>query len=56
MSAIGNYIHYTAQGYLEHGITKKGKFTAYKSQKEAIIKKALANSRSSLNSQEKDDL
>lgn len=56
MSAIGNYIHYTAQGYLEHGTTKKGKFTAYKSQKEAIRKKALANSRSSLNSQEKEDL
>lgn len=29
MSAIGDYIHYTASGYEKHGITKDGNFVAY---------------------------
>lgn len=47
MSAIGNYIHYTAKGYEKHGITKNGTFQAWNSQRNEIIKKA-ASLRTSL--------
>ena len=56
MSAIGDYIHYTAKGYIDHGTTKKGAAHAYKSQKNAIKKKAQANARTSLSPQEQQDL
>lgn len=39
--AIGNYVHYYARNYKEHGTTTKGKNT-YQSNKEAIRTKAMA--------------
>lgn len=42
MSAIGNYIHYTAKGYEEHGITRKGTFQTWRNQRNEIIRKAAA--------------
>lgn len=55
MSAIGDYIHLTGRGYLEHGTTKNGSFNAWKSQKRVISAKAKAN-KSSLTPQEREDL
>lgn len=56
MAGIGQYIHYTARGYINHGVTQKGAFQAYKSQKATILQKVRANARTSLNSQEQKDL
>ena len=55
MSAIGNYIHYTAKGYEEHGITKKGTFQTWNSQRNEIIKKA-ASLRTNLTPSDKEEL
>lgn len=40
MSAIGNYIHLTKEGYLQHGTTKDGNFQGWKSQRQKILAKA----------------
>lgn len=56
MSAIGNYIHYTSKGYLNHGVTIDGPFSAYTSQKNIIMSKARQNSNSSLNKMEQKEL
>ena len=56
MSAIGNYIHYSSQGYLDHGITLNGKYKEYASQKNNILSKARKNSSTSLNNKEKKEL
>lgn len=55
MSAIGDYIHLTGKGYLEHGTTRNGSFNAWKSQKGIIAAKAKAN-KSSLTPDERFDL
>lgn len=36
MSAIGEYVHYTAFGYLEHGTTRRGAFNTWSSQKTKV--------------------
>lgn len=56
MGAIGNYVHYSAQGYLLHGVTIKGRYAAYTSQKEKIKSKVASNSASSLNKKERKEL
>lgn len=42
MGAIGDYVHYSAFGYMQHGITRHGQFTTYEDQKGRI--RDLANS------------
>ena len=55
MSAIGNYIHYTAKGYEEHGITRKGTFQTWRNQRNEIIRKAAAL-RTSLTPSDREEL
>lgn len=43
-SAIGNYVHYSAKGYLNHGTNKTGPFSMWKTQTEEIKAKAKKNS------------
>ena len=43
-SAIGNYVHYSAEGYLNHGTNKSGPFSMWKTQTEEIKAKAKKNS------------
>lgn len=45
MGAIGDYVHYSLNGYLEHGITKNQTFQSYKSQKDIIRKKAKSSAK-----------
>lgn len=55
MSAIGNYIHYTAKGYEEHGITRKGTFQTWRNQRNEIIRKTAAL-RTSLTPSDREEL
>lgn len=55
MGAIGDYVHYTAKGYLEHGITEKGVFQNWVSQKQEIFSRLAKNKTSSLNKKEKEE-
>ena len=43
MSALGEYIHYTAKGYQNEGITRDGEFTSWVSQRAAIKNRAAAH-------------
>lgn len=56
MAGIGDYIHYSAQGYLDHGVTVDGAFSAYASQKAAVLSKARKNANGSLNTLEQKEL
>lgn len=56
MSAIGDYIHLHAANYLEHGTSQNGAFSAYISQKQNIMQKAMANKSTSLSAKEQEDL
>lgn len=56
MAGIGDYIHYSAQGYLDHGVTVNGAFSAYASQKATILSKAQKNANGSLNKMEQKEL
>lgn len=56
MGAIGDYIHYTSKGYLEHGTTKRGAFQGWVSQRPLILEKLKQNKESSLNSEEQREL
>lgn len=44
MSAIGDYIHYSARGYQEHGTTVDGAFNAWSSQKNIIKNRVQSSS------------
>lgn len=56
MGAIGDYIHYTSKGYLEHGTTQTGAFHGWVSQRPMILEKLKQNKASSLNSEEQREL
>lgn len=56
MSAIGDYIHYTSRGYLEHGTTPSGTFKDWQSQKQEIFRRLKANQKGSLTLAEQRDL
>jgi len=56
MSAIGDYIHYTSRGYLEHGTTPSGTFKDWQSQKQEIFRKLKTNQKGSLTLAEQRDL
>ena len=55
MSGIGDYIHYSAFGYIQHGTTEKASYKHYVSQKMKIRFRVAAN-RSTLSKQDKQDL
>lgn len=48
MGLIGNYIHYTKKGYIEHGVTEDGKYQAWTSQR-AMIQNKIENSSRTVN-------
>lgn len=56
MGAIGDYIHYTSKGYLEHGTTQTGAFHGWVSQRPMILEKLKQNKASSLNAEEQKEL
>ena len=56
MGAIGDYIHYTSKGYLEHGTTQTGAFHGWVSQRPMILEKLKQNKASSLNAKEQKEL
>ena len=55
MAGIGNYIHLSAHGYLEHGVTDDETYHQYQSQKKNIYSRSFSN-RSLLSKKDKEEL
>ena len=56
MGGIGDYVHLSARGYVNHGVTKRGAFQAYKSRKEIINQKAKKLGKTGLSEQDRSEL